>query len=227
MLGDSLRRRHRAERKPPPESGKRPRPDRSPALWFPWWQWLLAAVAVLVISFGVGYLLSTQLLFPPPVTAGTGVPVPSLAGETHADAVAALRGVGLATGEVVELASTEIRRGRVLAQDPLPGQQLRRGATVSFAVSAGPPELRVPPLQGMSLESARELLEEVGFDVEVRYVSAEGVAADAVAGTEPPGGVARTLPATITLLVNEAVAEPPEDPPADTLPNGEPVEGRP
>lgn len=227
MLGDSLRRRRGAERKPRPEPGKRPRPERVPALWFPWWQWLLAALVVLVVSFGVGYLLSTQLLFPPPATAGTGVPVPSLSGETRADAEAMLRELGLGTGEVVELASMEVGRGRVLAQDPLAGQQLRRGATVSFAVSAGPPELRVPPVQGMSPESARELLEDVGFDVEVGRVRAEGGTPDMVVGTEPAAGVARTLPATITILVNEAAADPPEPTTPDTLPEGAPLEGRP
>lgn len=227
MLGDSLRRRRGAERKPRPESANRPRGSRpSPALWFPWWQWLVAAIVVLLVSFGVGYLLSTQLLFPRPETAGTGVPVPSLSDQTRAEAEASLRELGLGTGEVVELASAEVEPGRVLAQDPVAGQQLRRGATVSFAVSAGPPEVRVPPVQGMSPEWARELLEDMGFDVEIQQVLAAGLAADLVAGTEPAAGVARTLPATITLLVNEAVAEPPEPTTADTVADDAP-EGRP
>lgn len=228
MLGDSLRRRRRAERKPGSEPvERRPASGGSPRLWFPWWKWLLAAVVVLVVSFGVGYLLSTQLLFPRPETAGTGITVPSLAGETRDAAQAGLREVGLGAGEVVELASTEVDRGRVLAQAPIAGQQLRRGATVSFAVSAGPPELRVPPVQGMSSESARELLEGVGFDVEVRTVRVEGVAGEVVVDTEPAPGVARTLPATIRLLVNEAPADAPEASPPDTVADVAPIDGRP
>lgn len=170
----------------------------------------MAGLVVLVSSFAVGYLLSTQVVFPRPETAGAGIPVPSLYGVTQSEAEAALRDAGLAIGEVTELRSRDTRRGRVLAQDPVPGQQLRRGGTVSFAVSGGAPVLRVPPVQGMDVETARALLESVGFDVEVRQVPAAGVPAGAVTRVNPGVGVEATLPAVVTLLVNSA-------PPADTL----------
>lgn len=239
MLGDSLRRRYGAENRPPRDPETRPsRPKRSGRgggpFGFPWWQWLLAALVVLAGSFGVGYLLSTQMLFPRPETAGTGIPVPSLHGDMQEEAEARIREAGLLPGEVTAMASMDAERGRVLAQDPLPGQQLRAGAAVSFAVSSGPPELRVPPLAGMDQESARRLLESVGFDVDIRQVRTGGVSVGVVTRSDPPAGAARTLPTVVTILINsgapvdsvEADSPLPGPPPGGAAPADSPAAGR-
>lgn len=203
MLGESLRRRHPSPSEKAPEEAPEQAPGRpGGGPRFTWVHGLLAAVVILIGSFGVGYLLSTQVLFPRPETAGTGIAVPSLYGESRAEAEAAVREAGLAVGEVEELASAETEVGRVLAQDPLPGQQLRPGAAVSFAVSGGPPELRVPPVTGMAPGTARDLLESVGFQVSLRQVEALDVPPGLVAGTEPEAGTARRLPTAVTLLVS-------------------------
>ncbi|NIX38720.1 MAG: PASTA domain-containing protein, partial [Gemmatimonadetes bacterium] len=128
---------------------------------------MLAAI-IGVVSFGVGYLLSTLVLFPRPETAGAGVPVPELYDQTLSDAEATLRELGLELGDVRELTSATTDSGRVLAQDPVPGQQLLPGASVAVGVSAGAPELRVPPLAGLGQATARDLLETLGFDVAVQ-----------------------------------------------------------
>lgn len=162
---------------------------------------MIAALVIGFGSFGVGYMLSTQVLFPRPDTAGTAIVTPSLYGERREAAERAIGEAGLEIGNVMELASTQTERGRVLAQDPVPGQQLRRGAAVSIAVSAGRPELAVPPVAGMRQSTARELLEGLGFEVAVQRT--EGRAAEGVVlGTRPEAGMARTLPAVVTLLVS-------------------------
>jgi len=206
VLGDSLRRRHGAGDEPPPKRPEMPRPRRpgrsGGRFHFEWWQWALAAVVILGGSFIVGYLLSTQVLFPRPDTAGAGVEVPSLYGDMQGRAESEVREAGLEVGRVTELASMEAERGRVLAQDPIPGQLLHRGAAVSFAISAGPPELRVPPLRGMHVSTARELLESVGFAVEVRHEESSSIPEGIVTRTDPSEGVARPLPAAVVLLVS-------------------------
>lgn len=207
MLGDSLRRRHGGPGQPPEEPQERPRESREARDsrgWrgrIRWWHWPLAALGVLVVSFAAGYLISTQILFPRPETAGTGIEVPTLHGRTLAEAEAAVTEVGLEVGDVREVASMQTEAGRVLAQDPIPGQQLRRGAAVSFSVSGGAPELRIPPLEGMGVGSARDLLEGVGFEVAIRQVESDELAGR-IAGIQPPAGSVRTLPAVVTLLVS-------------------------
>ena len=221
MLGDSMRRRRgepkRSEEEPGPDRSGRPAwpawVDRDWRSWlrpFSWGRWLVIAAVVLLGSFGVGYLLSTLVLFPPPETAGAGVPVPDLYGQGRSQAEATLRTLELELGEVRELKSMTTEAGRVLAQDPIPGQQLLPGATVSLGVSAGPPELRVPPLVGLGQATARELLESVGFDVVVQQVRSAEFEAGIVTRTEPPAGTARPLPTVVTLVVSSG-------PPADTI----------
>lgn len=205
MLGDSLRRRHGAEPPGTPEDERPPRPKRSRALLdLAWWQWPLVGAGMLLVSFGVGYLLSTLVLFPRPETAGTGIPVPSLYGDTWTEAEAAIREAGLVPGEVTEMASSTVERGRVVAQAPIPNQQLRSGGVVSLGVSGGVPALRVPPVRGMREETARELLEGVGFEVEVRQVRVDDLPAGVVTRTDPEPGAARPVPSLVTLLVNSA-----------------------
>lgn len=209
MLGDTLRR---------SQSTSKPRPSRPPAprrrSRITWRHWLLAVLLVPLVSFGVGYLLSTQVLFPAPETAGTGVPVPELYGMEWVDAQAAVESAGLAVGEIAELASMEAPEGEVLAQDPVPGQQLRPGGQVRLVVSAGPPSLTVPAVSGLGVSAARELLEASGFEVAVSQV-ASGLPEGVVARTDPPSGSPHALQATVTLLIS---AGPPQDTvSADTL----------
>lgn len=226
MLGDSLRRRRGPDRSPGNDLDRprrRPRRPRcSGGALASWQKWLIAALVIGFGSFGVGYLLSTQVLFPRPDTAGTGIVTPSLYGERRDAAERAIREAGLEVGEVIELASAATERGRVLAQDPIPGQQLRRGAAVSMAVSAGRPELTVPPVAGMRQSTARELLEGVGFEVAVQLT--EGRAMEGVVlGTRPEAGMARTLPAVVTLLVSSGAPE--QDDPELTPPSRRPDPG--
>jgi eukaryotic-like serine/threonine-protein kinase len=178
-----------------------------------WLLWTGLAVVVLLASFGIGYLLATQVMFPRPESAGTGIPVPSLYGMEVEVAGRALRDAGLGVGQVTEVASTGVRRGRVVAQEPLPDQQLRPGAEVSLAISGGAPSVRVPPLTGLGAVTARELLEAAGFEVGVQEVRSGGVAAGRVLRTEPAAGDVLTLPASVVLVVN--VGPGPE--PADTV----------
>jgi beta-lactam-binding protein with PASTA domain len=210
MLGDSLRRRHH-----PADTDDGPgREYRAPrgagGFGLRWWHWLGAAVVVLLVAFGVGFLLSTQVLFPRPDTAGAGIAVPSLYGENRAAAEDAVRAAGLAVGDVEELESMETPAGQVLAQAPLPGQQLQQGATVSFAVSAGPPELTVPSLVGLGSDAARALLERAGFAVSMQQVE-DRAPAGTVVGSQPEPGTSRPLPSVVNLMVSAGA-------PGDTIP---------
>lgn len=197
MLGETLRRRN-----PAPPSGARAepaRPRRSPAAW--WARWLLAAVIILLGSFGTGYLLATQVLFPAPETAGTGVAVPDLYGADREGAERTLVAAGLGVGRITTLGSLEVPAGRVLAQSPVAGQQLRPGATVDLTVSAGPPELRIPPLEGLGENAARDLLEDAGFTVDVKQIPSPAPAGT-VARTDPPSGTVSQPPATVTMFIS-------------------------
>ncbi len=239
MLGDSIRRRRGPPGRPAPrkgsggggpadEPGARPAKKagraRGTGRWDEarkWALWAAIAVGVLFFGFGAGYLLATRVFFPPPETAGVGVSVPSLYGLDRGDAERSLREVGLAAGDVTEVENARVRAGQVVAQEPLPEQQLRPGAQVSFAVSMGPPEARVPPVAGLGRETALLLLGTAGFDVTVQELHDRDVPPGRVLGTEPGAGATAHLPAAVALVVSlgpEEVVEP-----VDTVPPDEPV----
>ena len=212
MLGDTLRRRNTA----PTGAAPRPaRPARRRAA--SWARWLLAALIILFGSFGTGYLLATQVLFPAPETAGTGVAVPDLYGADREGAESTLVAAGLGVGRVATLASLDVPAGRVLAQSPVAGQQLRPGATVDLTVSAGPPELRIPTLEGLGENAARDLLEEAGFTVDVKQIPSPE-ALGTVARTDPPSGTGSRPPATVTIFVSlgPPTIDPAMGPPGDS-----------
>jgi beta-lactam-binding protein with PASTA domain len=222
MLGDSIRRRrpgasHESDRA---EKERSAGPGRARGVWggdrFPWLTWLGVAALVLLVSFGLGYVLATQVFFPRPETAGAGVAVPSLYGMERESAVATLQGLGLQSGPITELASLRVRAGRVLAQDPVPEQQLRPGAAVSLAVSTGPPSLRIPPVLGLPAATAQDLLDAAGFEIEVTQVRTGTVAPGLAVRTEPEVGTVVRLPATVTLVVSVGPEPVEPEEPADS-----------
>jgi serine/threonine-protein kinase len=91
-------------------------------------------------------------------------------------------------------ASEAVPKGQVIRQKPAAGETLRRGDTVTFWVSSGPPKVYVPDVVGLSQGDAQGMLEDAGFVVSVDYVAGWGefpgdvVAQDPVAGTRGRAG---------------------------------------
>jgi eukaryotic-like serine/threonine-protein kinase len=216
VLGDSIRRRRTPAGKAPgagTERAPRARPGEAPPAGGRWLHWGGIALVVVGLSFLAGYLLATQVVFRPPETAGSGIAVPDLYGMDQDAAEAAVQALGLRVGTVREVASMRTQAGRVVAQEPLPDQQLRQGAQVSLAVSTGAPIIRVPAVAGLGAETARGLLERAGFDVVLQETRAPGRPGVALS-TDPVAGTAVRLPGEVMLVVNlgPELAEPVDSP---------------
>lgn len=89
-----------------------------------------------------------------------------------------------------------IGKGKVISQDPGPGQVLR-GDTVSFVVSKGPELVEVPQVRGLGRTKAIEKLKDAGFKVNLNTMVSGGFGL--VWGTDPKGGSMAPKGATITL----------------------------
>jgi hypothetical protein len=213
MLGESVRRRQRSGRSAHGKPGPRGRRSK--------WRPLMFVVPIaLVLPFIIGYFVAVYVLFPPPPAevAGTGIAVPNLVGSSAADARRALVTAGLGDLLVTELPHPTAAAGQVIAQSPLPGQQLRGGAAVRVALSAGRPEVVTPDVYGYSAERAESLLRRAGFDVQ-RLDEESTLAAGRVIRTEPSPGQLLGLPAVITLVVSSGPPLPePDTVVSDTLP---------
>jgi serine/threonine-protein kinase len=190
MMESALRRRKGA-----------PRPPEQPGASLPWGRWLLRGVLLLAVAFGIGYAVARFILFPPPADVGAGIPVPDLRGEELGEARELLASRGLVVLEVVELPHPEAAAGRVIAQSPLPGQQLRESAGVRLAVSTGRPRGVVPSVAGLMSAAAAEVLARMGFQVEQR-VEESPLTQGRVIRVEPAPGTELDLPARVVLYVS-------------------------
>ena len=215
MLGEGMKKRRGGARRPKPSptaqrSGKR----------LSLWRWLLGGALGMAAAFGIGYLLAIAVLFPKPALAGDEVGVPDLVGMPLQDAREEVSRRELALDTVEQLVHPEVARGVVVAQSPLGGQRLRPGAGVKLAVSAGPAASVVPDLSGLPFESARELAERVGFQVQRRDDLSESARAGTVMFSVPDAGSQIEVPAPLLLVVSLGRPAEPEtfDPDSALLP---------
>lgn len=212
MLGDSMRRRHKVDRKRGRKLGQK-RADSGPRLR--WGRWILVTAGLVVFAFGTGYGVAARVLFPIPAAASeNAIEVPALSGVTVPEAERRLQEQGLALGEVTQIAHPREAAGIVIAQTPLPGQQLRPGATVGLAVSSGPSAAVVPDVGGLPHETASELLRRLGFTVNRRDEVVPGPAG-LVVRIHPEPGSRHALPASVTLFVSVEPEPEPEPEPED------------
>ena len=116
---------------------------------------------------------------PPPVE------VPNLAGKTADEAVATLEGLEF---EVVreKVFHDTVAPGSVVKTNPPAGTAAPHGSKVTVQESKGPEMVRVPDVEGKSVQQAREQLESVGLKVgDIHGDAKRGrvVATDPEAGT--------------------------------------------
>ena len=167
-------------------------------------------LAVVGGAFVFGYLFAALFFFP-----GWGrraiVTVPDMRGRPLAQARRLADRAGLEIERGTTLAHPTVRRGAVLAQDPLPGQETTRGDAVRVTLSAGPDRRPVPPVAGLLGEQAHKLLLRTGFQVRLDSVVDERPAGRIVA-VEPESGTVLPLPASVLLRISRG--PPPPPPPA-------------
>jgi serine/threonine protein kinase/beta-lactam-binding protein with PASTA domain len=95
------------------------------------------------------------------------IPVPSVAGKSESDAVAALKAVGLVAVTAPEQVNSKtVPAGVVVSQSPDSGN-LTAGGTVTLTLSKGPKMVAVPDMVGKQVGAATTELKALGFEVKV------------------------------------------------------------
>ncbi len=159
---------------------------------------LLVAVSVPLLA---GYAFAVLVLFPAPDVAAQGIAVPSLMGKSMSEAQAEIREIGLGTLDVTRLPHPTAAEGTVIAQSPLPGQQLRGGAPVEVAVSDGVPRVSVPNVIDFPADRAAALLTRLGLRVQRTDEPADAQAGRVIEQDPAPGTVV-AVPARIVIRVS-------------------------
>lgn len=190
QLGSSIRRRRGKGGRGgggAPEGGARPASAAGPRRGL---RLFGAALVVMGVGLGTGWLVATRVLFPPPPPPGDLYEVPdvyALAGDEARQRVLA---AGLQVGEVDAFRHPAVDSGAVVGQDPLPGQLAEPGDSVRLSLSLGVEMRAVPTVMQLRADRARLVLETSGFEVTV----------DSVQSPQPRGRVISLDPTSGTLV---------------------------
>ena len=172
---------------------------------------ILKGLAAFVALFLLGYALAVYVLFPPLAAPEDGIVVPDLTKMTSEAAADRLSPLGLALGDSVRLPHTSVAPGLIVAQDPMPGQQMRSGGTVRIGISSGLPAATVPDLVGLGARRAQTLLERLGFEVSQSLENSDRPNGTVIRST-PEAGMRQQLPARVSLIISSGPA-----PASDTM----------
>ena len=103
------------------------------------------------------------------VSAGDGFArVPDLRGSPTHELYLMLAAHGFRIGEITEEVNDLVAAGEVIRQEPERGELLLYGETIDIVVSTGPPMIEVPDVRGEPEAEAVRILDEAGFDPQVR-----------------------------------------------------------
>jgi len=149
------------------------------------------------------------------VSSGPGnTTVPTVLGETLAQAKSSLQIAGLKVGKVVHQSSNQYNTGQVIDTSPTAGAQPPIGTPVTLFVSSGPAAVHVPDVTSETVGQAKADLEAAPgqFNPAVTYQVSSTATAGTVISQSPIGGSLEAPGSTVTIDVAKA-------PPTPTVPN--------
>jgi serine/threonine-protein kinase len=136
------------------------------------------------------------------------VGVPSVVGQTLAQATAALHNDGFNVNPTY--VDSTAPQNQVIHQNPAPGSQVPKGSTIDLQVSNGPPQVSVPPVVGETAQQAVSDLEGAGFVVNQQFVSVSDSSQDGIVQAQnPDGGSRATKGSTVTITIGQYSSPPP------------------
>jgi serine/threonine-protein kinase len=151
---------------------------------------ILLALAVAAVAGLVAFLL----------TRPGDVKVPNVISQDRGTAEVLLEKEGLEVA--LEPRPSAQPRDTVLEQDPIPGEVVKEGSTVTLTVSSGPAIVQVPDVSGLPQREATEALEEEGFTVQPDFGFSDTVPEGRAIGTEPAAGTSLATTNPVTLVVS-------------------------
>ncbi|HXH28867.1 MAG TPA: PASTA domain-containing protein [Candidatus Polarisedimenticolia bacterium] len=156
----------------------------------------LACALVIVAALSTYYTVRRSI-------SGRDVQVPDLTRMTLAEATQALQERGLLLEEAAERNDPGIEAGRVLAQDPPAGTDIKLQRKVKVVVSLGDKVTPIPDLQGGAARKAQITLQQQGLRLgEEVYAYSDSVGENLVIGQDPLPGLSGVREGKVSLLVS-------------------------
>jgi serine/threonine-protein kinase len=133
--------------------------------------------------------------------------VPDVRGQLFDNAAGQLQGAGFAVAR--QNVDSSQPKDTVIDQDPRGGSSLSRGGTVTLFVSKGPKQATIPDVTSQDEPSARQVLEQSGFSVDVQQQDVTDPNQDGIVlSQDPPGGTKAKPGTTVTIVVGHLIEVP-------------------
>ncbi|MGL5764246.1 MAG: PASTA domain-containing protein, partial [Sarcina sp.] len=127
------------------------------------------------------------------------VQIPNIIGMTVENAKATLTDLGL-TVTTSQSYSDTIKNGEVMSIDPSVGSEIAKDSTVNLVVSQGPQQVNVPNVAGMTLDQAKQAIQQAGLVVgTVTQQHSDSVANGNVISVSPTGATPKGSTINITV----------------------------
>lgn len=163
--------------------------------------WVLFMVVLTIFASGA---IAVYTIFMKPENQSK---VPQLVGKTKAEAQSEAQSLGLIL-QLESVAST-MPEGRVLAQSPQAGSELRKGQVILLQVSQGGELHDIPNVTGKTLAKAQEEIKAQGFSLgDVIKISEPNAKPGTVIAQSPSSAASVTSGRKIDLLVQAGNAQP-------------------
>jgi beta-lactam-binding protein with PASTA domain len=127
------------------------------------------------------------------------IAVPNVLEQSEAGARAELENLGFKV-QVSTAPSNETPQGFVISQTPAPGEKAAKGSTVQIVVSTGPDTVTVPNVEGQDEDSAKEELENQGFEVQVDEQATEDPLQDGIVLDQDPEPETQAPPGSMVTI---------------------------
>jgi len=163
------------------------------------WIAIGSAVAAALIALVV-VLALTRPSSTPTVT------VPSVAGQSEAQAIATLRRASLVAVPALTSNATVVS-GTVIGETPPAGSVVGKGTHVTISVSTGPGSSALPGVVGLSSTDAVSRLKKAGFKPSTETQPSSTVPSGHVISTDPPAGTELQAASQVTVIVSSGPAQ--------------------
>jgi serine/threonine-protein kinase len=160
------------------------------------WPWVVLAVVVVMLIAAIALIKLIN-------GGSSGVPVPTVAGDSVPAAKTAIVNAGLVVQSVEQRPDNTVTKGLVISTSPSAGQTEPKGTHVIIFESSGAAThlVTVPDVTGSKRAAAISKLRQAGFVVHVTSVTSAGSAPNTVATESPQGGTPAKKGSTVTIGV--------------------------
>ena len=192
-----------ATRKPPRRSRRTSRRSRGIATGGAPRRKLPVIVGALLLVLAAGTFAAWNWVLAPVVAAP---PIETLSVD---GAEAAVKDAGLVFEVTDEQHSTDVAKGKIVAQDPPAGEGVRRGGVVAAVVSLGPASAALPNVEGKPGDRSVALLEGAPIlaDVKVERVFSDTVEKGRVIDQRPAAGKTVLQGSGVTLRISKGIEQ--------------------